>query len=183
MRKIVSICSLFASTLSVLLGMPAAGSAQASETVTQGLAPDRVVYEFYYRRIAFYENLAAEKEKKGQSGAYCRAVIASELATDNAHQIQLAKISSKSLKEADALDKQAVEIIRQNRVQYPDGVLKSKDQLPQLPPKLQELQQSRDAIFDNAKADLQRVFGASFFQYVDLRIKEIILPKIKTTKP
>jgi hypothetical protein len=145
--------------------------------------PEHVIYEFYFHRIAFWDGLAQKKEKDGLDGSQLRATITNELAISAAQRNILAQIGAQSLAEAASLDVQAAAIIQREHSRYPEGKLKSKDQVPPVPYELTELQALRNSIFLNAKDQLSQQLDAVTFKNIDSRIKAIILSRIDTKSP
>jgi hypothetical protein len=183
MKGLVSIFGLFVALLPFGTSVPALAQTTTNDTQVSMQVPEHVIYEFYFRRIAFYENLAQKKEKDGLSGDMLRAAITNELGISEVQRIVLAQIGAQSLAEAAALDAQAAAIIQREHSRYPGGKLSSKDQVPQIPPELTKLQASRNSVFLNAKAQLSKQLDESAFQNIDSRIKAVILPKVSVKSP
>jgi len=181
MKGLVSISALLVVLLPLGASVPALAQTTTNDTQVSMQVPEHVIYEFYFRRIALFEDLAQKKDKV--SGDKLRAIITNELGISEAQRIVLAQIGAQSLAEAAALDAQAAAIIQREHSRYPGGKLSSKDQVPQIPPELTTLQASRNSVFLNAKAQLSKQLDESAFQNIDSRIKAVILPKVSVKSP
>jgi hypothetical protein len=164
------------------LGTSFPAFAQISQNNTQEIKqiPEHAIYEFYMRKVVFYEDLAQKKEKAKLNGSKLRAAIANELGISEAQHVILARISTQALADATTLDAQAAEIIKKAHSSY-IGVKLSK--VPAPPPELAKLQTSRNLIFINAKTRISQELDAAAFQQIDIRIKAIVTPKINVKLP
>jgi hypothetical protein len=181
MKGLVSISALLVVLLPLGASVPALAQTTTNDTQVSMQVPEHVIYEFYFRRIAFLEDLAQKKDKV--SGDKLRAAITNELGISEAQRIVLAQIGAQSVAEAAALDSQAAAIIEREHSRYPGGKLSSKNQVPQIPPELTKLQASRNSVFLNAKAQLSQQLNESAFQNIDSRIKAVILAKVSVKSP
>jgi hypothetical protein len=179
-----SSCIVFLALLLTQLGTPiiSAQETQSSAELNKQL-PDSVIYEFYFGRMASFEDTAQKNENKGLSGGPLRAVITKELGIGQDQRSILEQIAGQSLAKAASLDQRAAEIIQQCRSRYPKGNISRKDQVPSIPPELEQLQAARDSIFLNAKSQLSQLLNAGKFAEIDSRIKVIIVPKVSIKKP
>jgi hypothetical protein len=145
--------------------------------------PEQVIYELYFRRLAFFNDLATKNEKRGVDSSGMRSIIRNELEIDAIQHAFLLETSLDCLKQVAVLDAQATTIIAREHARYPGGLLSNKDDLPKLPPEITNLQARRDSLFLNAKNRLLQKLGAAAFTNIDSHIKMAILPKIRITAP
>jgi hypothetical protein len=193
MKRLIGISGL----IILLLQFGASGFifAQSSPLGMQSSSqiPEHIIYEFYFRRMADYANLAKkregqvqktrnrfEKNKNAQSAARYRNAIKKELGINDAQQASFQSIAAGALAKATTLDAQANAAISRVRAQYnayPAGN-KGKAQPSEASLELANLQSSRNAIFMEAKALMSQHVGANTYTAIDSRIKAIILPKV-----
>jgi hypothetical protein len=159
--------------LSVALAQTTQSTLQPPQSI-----PEHVVYDFYFRRMAYLEDLAQQKEKQGLSATAIRQIVTNELGISEIQRNALAMIATQSLAEAATLDSQAVAIIERERSRYPKGELRSKDQTPEVPQELTILQRNRALIFLRARTKLSQQVGFAKFQTIDEVIKQVILQKV-----
>lgn len=178
MKGFVSISALLAVLLQ--LGTSASAIAQTPSNNAQASkqVPDYVIYEFYFHKIAFFNNLAQQKEQSGLSGGGFQATIINELGINQTQYGILNQIAAQALAQAAAMDANAATIIQQERARYPQGKLASKNQYPPLPPELTTLQASRNSIILNAINQLSQQLGQAAFQNIDSRIKALVTPSV-----
>ena len=154
--------------------------AQVPENSTTELkqALDYTIYEFYFRRIQFFEKLATKSEKAGRSGSVARSILRKELRlTDSQRHIlnTLTQVGSQALADAASVDAKAANIIEREHSQYRRVKLLKP---PTVPWELKQLQESRNAIFKNAISRLSQQIDDTSFQQINSRIKAVILPKV-----
>ncbi len=185
MKGLPRIVNLFCVSLLFQVGTSASAFAQVAQDATQASnpVPEKVLYEMYFRRAAFFEDLADRSDQGDLSRLKMRAKIMEELGIDEGQRDILLQISRQALEEAAILDAQAREIISRERARYPGGEIKDANQVPQIPAELQSLQQARDAVFMNAKSRLLNRLGSAVFDRVHLRIRSIILSNARGIKP
>jgi hypothetical protein len=99
MRKILGICSLIIVSLLFHFGASTPSSAQSSENEAKAATgvPDKVIYEFYFRRIAYFEDLANKPDQTDLSRIKMRMVINAELEINEAQKNVLLQISNQAL--------------------------------------------------------------------------------------
>ena len=179
MKGLVSICALLVALLQLAISVPAFAQTTLNYTPISKPIPEHVIYELYFRKIVFLNDLAQKKDNDGLRGNTFRAVVPRELGINEAQRIVLANIGAQALAQAAALDAQAKAIIERNRSNYAKGILTGVRQVPRIPPELTQLQTSRNNVFLNAKAQLFDQLGAVTFQNIDSRIKAVILPTLR----
>jgi hypothetical protein len=170
-------------------------NAQASAAI-----PEHVLYEFYFRRIALFEDLAkkqashamvksdnqAAQSRDSQAAAKLHGASLKELDISDEKKAILHQVAADALSQAASLDAQADEIIKLHREQYAKKQLavSSSDKKENQPTSdLAALQAQRDAIFMNAKASLSKQMTPGDFAKIDEHIKSTIAPAVqrKTT--
>jgi len=171
---------VFAIPLLFQLGATTAASAQSlpGETKTVINVPDHVIYELYFRRMVYFDDLADKMEKEGPSGDAARSVIKSELGLNDTQRRVLGQIGSQALEAAASLDAKANAIIQRDRARYPDGKVLRKEDIPPFPKELAELQTLRNAVFVNVKAQLADALGSAAFQAMDAKITSIVKQRV-----
>jgi hypothetical protein len=168
----------------------AAGTKPASVAV-----PEHVLYEFYFRRMAFFEDLVKKQASQsvkttGNQGAQSQnssataklsGAVVTQLDISGKHKAVIQKVATDALSQAAALDAQAAEIIKRHREQYAKKKAassnKNKEDQPVLD--LTALQAQREAIFTNAKASLSKQLTGGVFAKIDAHIKATISPGVK----
>jgi hypothetical protein len=183
MKDIIGTCSVLVVLLLLVASAPALAQSSTKNTQVSKSVPEHVVYEFYFRRISSFEDMAQKNDKDGLNVNRAHALIQKELGIDDAQRYILNQIAAASLAKVAALDAKAAAIIQRARSRYPGGRLPSPNIVPETPPELAELQAARNAIFTDAKAQLSSSLEAATFQYLDTCIKSIILPKVEIKKP
>jgi hypothetical protein len=165
--------------------------AQASVAV-----PEHVIYEFYFRRMAFLDDLAKKQSSQAvatignqgmtaqnsQASAKLQGASLKELEISDDQKAVLKQVAADALSQAAALDAQAAEIIKSHRAQQAEKKLAiggGRDKGAKASPDLVELQAERDAIFIKAKAALSKQMTAADFAKIDAYIKSTISPTVQ----
>jgi hypothetical protein len=155
--------------------------------------PEHVAYEFYFRRVAFYKNIAQKDDDRAKApqndihklvnirgASRSRNAIKNELALNDSEKTEMENIAANALRQAAAIDDKAKPLVAQAREALAIGNKnpKGKNKFPQIMAELTKLQEARNAIFMKAKASLSQRVGATRFNTIDSRVKSIILPTI-----
>jgi hypothetical protein len=172
MRRLTNLLCLFSVLL--LLQVGASITSYAQSPSTEAVVPEFVVYEFYFHRIVYFDDFANKKEQEGKDGNSARAVVKNELGISDAQRAVFTRICKQSLQDVASLDAKAAAIIQAAHARYPNGKLLSKEQVPQVPAELAQLQETRELVFKNAKAQLMNYFGTASFPNIDSRVKAVI---------
>jgi hypothetical protein len=178
MKMLSIILAVFGALLS--LGPSALYCSQAIQG-TSSSVPEYVIYDFYFRRLAYIEELAHKNEQAGLTGDKLRSTIKNELGINDSQYSLLLLISTHSLTKVRTLDAKIKEIILNG---YSNRAEKINEGInPNNDPALVSLQMERNDVFLNAKAELSQRLGIQKFQNVDSRIKTFTLPNVNATKP
>lgn len=151
-----------------------AGASQPAQAV-----PKHIVYDILFSEIGAFEKKAEEKERDGKNATFLRAHHKTKLSLTDPQMDVLARIAAASNARVAKLDEQAAKIISAIRSSYPNGRVTGMQQLPELPPKLKELQLQRDEARVYSRERLREALGNKEFKRIDDFLQVDIERKLK----
>jgi hypothetical protein len=179
MKPSVYLCVSLLTVIPTINGFSQSSPAQSNLATVEREIPEHIIYELYFKRIAFFSKLIAKNESQNINTSSLQSKISKELGISSQQNDLLLQATSKCLSDASELDAQADVIIARERARYPGGRFTNKDQPPTIPAELIVLQNARNLIFINAIIKLREQLGNTEFQIIDSRIRSVILSTIK----
>jgi hypothetical protein len=141
--------------------------------------PDKIVYFILFNHLVGLKNESEKLQSEGKSPIKYLEIYQKQANIDEIQTQYIFQLAQRCLDEVKPIDENAKKLIDEVRAKFPNGQVKSAEDIPPPPTELKELQKKKDETILRFRDELKNFLGETKFAEFEQLTRQKIVPQVQ----